>query len=356
MGDLYMDYRITAIIGIAASLFMVYLLYISPNLNSTSNDTESLLDDIEDPLELFRQTHLKEYVERYSMIEGRAPPLDYIARVARYIVIGKFVANVAGEYKTITPYFNYPITHAIVDVEQELTGNFNGSRIEFKAGGLSNKFEGVYYGDRVLVFIGDKELDFRNDSVFGDNLYLLLGKVGIYKIVDDKVYGYYYDGVPLEEVVKTIQNARAERIKDLTVNTDYVVVGSIESVEKVSIAPDSVEVDEDTLSANITVVINEIVPYHKMDKFVFFVDSIELLRDCMDKPCVYFLKHGTRELEYIRQIPSERRDRLAEYYLYYRYMLDDGVYRVIEGKAYGNEYPEGITLDELLARTKMYKG
>ena len=348
-----MNYKITAVIGIAAVLSLTYVLYISPYINSLNNnsDTRSWLDDITDPLERFRLTHLKEYVDRYTMVEGGPFPLDYMARVSKYIVIGKFVTE-GSEYKAVTPNYNFPITHAVVDIEKELTGNLKGNRIEFRASGLSNKFEGVYYGDRIIVFIADKEID----SVFGDNYYLLMGRAGVYKIVDEKVYGYYYDGILLEDFIKIIQDARKDRIKDLAVNTDYAIVGKIKSIEKVSIDPNITEVDENTLSANITVVVEDAVPNYKEKEFTFFAYT-DTVKDCKDRPCLFFIKYGTHEDEVHKRLPSERLKNLAEYYLYDTWIVGDGVYKVMDdGKAYGKEYPEGIKLNELIERIKKYKG
>jgi hypothetical protein len=347
------NYKVTTVIGIAAVLSITYVLYISPYINSLNNNnsTRSLLDDIKDPLEQFRYTHLKEYVERYTMVEGEPYPLDYMARVSKYIVIGKFVTK-GSEYKAVTPNFNFPITHAVVDVEQELTGNLKGNRIEFKASGLSNKFAGVYYGDKILVFIADKE----PDSVFGDNYYLLMGKAGIYKIVDGKAYGYYYDGIPLDDLIKIIQDARADRIKDLAVNSDYAIVGRIKGIEKVSISPDITEVNEHTISANVTVEVYNAIPSYKGKEFTFFVYT-DVIQDCKDRTCLFFIKYGTHEDEVYKRLPPERLNKLAKYYLYPTWSVNDGVYRVMDdGKTYGKEYPEGIMLDELLARIKEYKG
>jgi hypothetical protein len=274
-----------------------------------------------------------------------------MARVSKYIVIGKFVTK-GSEYKAVTPNFNFPITHAVVDVEQELTGNLEGSRIEFKASGLSNKFEGVYYDDRILVFIADKE----PNSVFGDNYYLLMGRAGIYKIVDKKVYGYYYDGIPLEDFIKIIQDARRDRIKDLAINTDYALLGRIKDIEKVSASLEIPEVSEYTLSANVTVEIDNAIPDYEGKEFTFFAYT-DVIQDCKYKLCLFFVKHGTHEDEVYKRLPPEMLNKLAEYYLYPTWSVNDGVYIVMDdGRAYGKEYPEGIMLDELLARIKEYKG
>ncbi len=164
-----MDYKLITIVGVVAVLSFTYILYIQPYVNNlNTSNARSWLDDL-DPLKQFRQTHLKEYYHKNTLAEVAHVPFDVITRLSKYIIIGTFVTK-DSEYKAVTPYLNYPITYAVVDVEQELTGNLNidglkERRFEFKAGGLSNKFAGVYYGDKILVFIADKD----PDSVMGDN-------------------------------------------------------------------------------------------------------------------------------------------------------------------------------------------
>lgn len=349
-----MDYRISALAGIITVVAFTYALYIHPYVNNlNTSNTKSQLDDLA-PLEQFRQTHLKEYYDKNTLAEVASIPFDLIARLSKYIIIGTFVTK-GSEYKAVTPYLNYPITHAVVEVEQELTGNLNiddlkDRRFEFKAGGLSNKFAGVYYGDKILVFIADKN----PESVMGDNYFLNYGIMGIYKIVDDKIYGYHYDGAPLQEVIDAIQEARANRIKDITIDTDYAVVGKIKKIEKVS--------EEENSVVNITVEIARIVPDYEGKEFTFFYDDdMDLLekKDCIDKDrvCLYFVKYGTRELEMYATLPPEKLNKLAEYYLYQAWFNGYGIYTVKDdGKVYGAEYPEGIGLDELLERIKTFKG
>ncbi len=70
-----------------------------------------------------------------------------------------------------------------------------------------------------------------------------------------------------------------------------------------------------------------------------------------------FVKYGTREDELYAILPPEERNKLAEYYVYNSWVNGYGIYTVKDdGKVYGAEYPEGIGLDELLARIKSFKG
>ncbi len=286
-----------------------------------------------------------EYVIMGSL-ERSYPTFDYLARTAEYIIIGRSVTD-GTEYRS--DGMNYPAIYTIVDVEEELTGNFNGDRMMLTIGRFDCHFAGIYHGDRILAFVTKPYPILAR--MLGDTYYLP-SIAGIYKIVDGRVYGYHYDGANLDEVIKVIQEARGDRIRDITVNTDYAIVGRIKSIEKVSISPDIDEVDEYTLSANITVDVDNAIPDYKGKEFRFFAFT-DIIQDCKDRPCLFFVKYGTHEDEVYKHLPPERLNRLAEYYLYSM----SGLYRVMDnGKAYGEEYPEGIGLDELLARIKMFKG
>ncbi len=87
----------------------------------------------------------------------------------------------------------------------------------------------------------------------------------------------------MQEVIGAIQEARANRIKDITIDTDYAVVGKIKKIEKVSKDENSV--------VNITVEIERIVPYYEGKEFTFFYNhGMNLLKkkDCIgeDKLCL----------------------------------------------------------------------
>ncbi len=340
-----MNHKVITVIGIAMVSLLVYSLYIQSVHISIYSDTNRAIcyNDVIDPLEQFRRTHLEDYVIG-KLSERYYPTFDYIARTAEYIVIGRSVTE-GTEYRS--DGINYPAIYAVIDVEEELTGNFNGDRMKLTIGRLDCHFAGIYYGDRILAFVAEP------DPILARTLrdtYYLPGIAGIYKIVDGRVYGYHYDGASLDEVIEAIQEARANRIRDVAIHTDYALVGRIKSVERVSISPDIDEAYEYTLSANITVEVESTVPHYGADEFTFFGD-VEVTEGCRDRPCLFFIKHGTHE-EY-SYLPPERLSRLAEYYLY----RVGGLYRIMDdGRAYGEEYPEGIGLDELLARIKMFKG
>jgi len=342
-----MNHKVITVIVIAMVSLLVYSLYIQSVHISIHSDTNRAIcyNDVIDPLEQFRRTHLEDHVIG-KLREQYYPTFDYIARTAEYIVIGRSITE-GTEYRS--DGINYPAIYAVIDVEEELTGNFNGDRMKLTIGRLDCHFAGIYYGDRILAFVTEP------DPILARTLrdaYYLPSIAGIYKIVDGRVYGYHYDGASLDEVIKAIQEARADRIRDIAIHTDYAIVGKIKSIEKVSIDPNITEVDENTLSANITVVVEDAVPNYKEKEFTFFAYT-DTVKDCKDRPCLFFIKYGTHEDEVHKRLPSERLKKLAEYYLY----RVGGLYRVMDdGGAYGEEYPEGIGLDELLARIKMFKG
>lgn len=99
-------------------------------------------------------------------------------------------------------------------MEQELTNTYNDKQITFRTlGGSIAGVEAdtipskVNVGDRLLVFLADKE----HDSIWGDNYYVMGLIDGIFKIVDGKVYGKGYpNGIPLEEVIQIITKTRTQ--------------------------------------------------------------------------------------------------------------------------------------------------
>ncbi len=341
-----MNYKLISLVGIAT--IATILVYAFNQYNSNNYNTHVVCSNDKEPLEQFRQTHLREYyVINGPISELVEYPLDYMARSAKYIIIGTSVTE-GTEYKA---GMNYPKIYAIVNVEQDLAGNFKGNEITITSGRLACHFAGIYYGDRILVFVRELDKDSLLYSAYG-NVNFLYGIWGIYKIVDGKAYGYYYDGIPLDDLIKIIQDARADRIKDLAVNSDYAIVGRIKGIERVSTSPDITEVDEHTLTTNVTVEVYNAMPSYKGKEFTFFVD-IDVIQDCKDRICLFFIRHGTHEDELYKHLPYERLSKLAEYYI----SNNDSVYIIMDdGKVYGKEYPEGIVLDELLARIRMFKG
>jgi hypothetical protein len=266
-----------------------------------------------------------------------------MARTSEVIVIGKVGSTVGTEH-----YDDGKVRKATssmyIDVEQELTGNYKDKRIMIKTYGdgktIINNSVQLHDGERVLLFLSysDNEWD-------GEDGYIVCCVSQKFSIDDNNntAYNPRFGSYKLDELISIIKDARANRIKDQTINSDYVVLGKVKSIEKE-------KDDEDITSRNVTIEIDKAIPDYKDKEITFFIWDINDMKDCIgeDKLCLYFIKHGTQELKYI---PPEKLNKLAKYYL-----TSYGIYKIVDGKAYGKEYPEGIMLDELLARIKEYKG
>ncbi len=268
--------------------------------------------------------------------------LEEKARISEVIVIGKI---------TRTEYYDdgkirKPTNSMYIDIE-ELTGNYKDSRIMVDMYGdgntIINKSVQLKEGERILLFLSDGDWGVEDS-------YTICCTSQKFSIDDNDIaYNPLFGSYRLDELIGIIEEARANRIKDAAINTDYVVIGKVKSIEKVSITEE--EADKYTLTANVTIEIDRAVSDYKEKETTFFVWGINDIKDCIgeDKSCIYFIKYGTQEL--LTHIPPERLDKLAEYYL-----TGYGVYRIVDGKAYGREYPEGIELNELVERIKMFKG
>ncbi len=270
--------------------------------------------------------------------------LEDRARISEMIVIGKVGKTTGAEY-----YDDGKIRKATssmyIDIEQELTGNYKDKRILVKAYGdgktIINNAVQLKEGERVLLFLSYTDSDW--DGADG---YIVCCTSQKFSIDDNDIaYNPYFGSYKLDELISIIEEARANRIKDFAVNSDYVVIGKVRSIEKD-------EADEYATSANVTIEIDKAIPDYKNGKITFFVWDIDDIKDCIgdDRVCLYFIKHGTQE-----QFP-ELASNVVEYYLYSRWHTSDGAYKIVDGKAYGKEYPEGIEVNELIERIKKYKG
>ena len=269
--------------------------------------------------------------------------LEEMARTSEVIVIGKVGSTVGTEH-----YDDGKVRKATssmyIDVEQELTGNYKDKRIMIKTYGdgktIINNSVQLHDGERVLLFLSYSDSDWD-----GEDGYIVCCVSQKFSIDDNNntAYNPRFGSYKLDELISIIKDARANRIKDQTINSDYVVLGKVKSMEKE-------KDDEDITSRNVTIEIDKAIPDYKDKEITFFIWDINDIKDCIgeDKLCLYFIKHGTQELKYI---PPEKLNKLAKYYL-----TSYGIYKIVDGKAYGKEYPEGIMLDELLARIKEYKG
>lgn len=271
--------------------------------------------------------------------------LEEIARTSEVIVIGKVGSTVGTEH-----YDDGKVRKATssmyIDVEQELTGNYKDKRIMIKTYGdgktIINNSVQLHDGERVLLFLSYSDSDWD-----GEDGYIVCCVSQKFSIDDNNntAYNPRFGSYKLDELISIIKDARANRIKDQAINSDYVVLGKVKSIEKE-------KDDEDITSRNVTIDIDKAIPDYKDKEITFFIWDINDMKDCIgeDKLCLYFIKHGTQKEFGIVN------DKVAEYYLYSRLHTSYGIYKIVDGKAYGKEYPEGIMLDELLARIKEYKG
>ncbi|MEM4612227.1 MAG: hypothetical protein QXS95_05745, partial [Candidatus Nitrosocaldus sp.] len=275
--------------------------------------------------------------------EGEQYPLDYIARISQYILIGK-VQGIGKLEERLTPNMTMDIDRATLEVEQDLTGNYKEKEIFFRT--FPGRLTGVMPNDTILVFIrksGGEPL-----NPFGTDYYIV-GKPGIYKIVDGKAYGYYHDGIELEELIRFIEKARSERIKEITTRAEYIVLGKITKIEPILLYPADEPIDgKHIISSDITMEVEEeLTGNYKEKEIVFFGISCKV-----GDRCLVFLKYGS--IEYHK--PMINKDKIAPYYYIHTYWYTDGAYKVIDGKAYGREFRYGINVDELVMRIKEYKG
>ncbi|MEM4364459.1 MAG: hypothetical protein QXJ44_00940 [Candidatus Nitrosocaldus sp.] len=333
---------ITAIIYISTSNTMPILSLISSPSSSPTTST------IKDPLELFRESHYKEYSDPRSMSEGEQYPLDYIARISHYILIGK-VQGIGKLEERLTPNMTMDIDKATLEVEQDLTGNYKEKEIFFRT--FLGRLTGVMPNDTILVFIrksGGEPL-----NPFGTDYYIV-GKPGIYKIVDGKAYGYYHDGIELEELIRFIEKARSERIKEITMKAEYIVLGKIIKIEPILLYPADEPIDEKhIISSNITMEVEEELTGNYKEKEIVFFGIRDDIRCKVGDRCLVFLKYGSIE----RFEPMINKDKIAPYYIIYVGTNTDGSYKIMDddNKAYGIEFPEGIDVDMLIAKIKEYK-
>ncbi|GBC72773.1 hypothetical protein HRbin04_00166 [archaeon HR04] len=319
------------------------MIVLPPSSSSTTSTTTK------DPLELFRESHYKEYSDPRSISEGEPHPLDYIARISHHIIIGKM--KVIGKLEErLTPNVTMEMDRATLEVEQDLIGRYKEKEIFFRT--FPGRLTGVMPNDTILVFIGKSEPEPLNP--FGSDYYLM-GKPGIYKIVDGKAYGYYHDGIDLEELIRFIEKARSERIKEITMKAEYIVLGRITKIEPINVyEPNEESVDEKYLAtANFTIEVEEeLTGKYKEKEMVFFFGARDEIRCNVGYRCIVFLKYGS--IEYVK--PLVNKDKIAPYYLIYVHSLTNGSYKIMDdNKAYGDEFPEGIEVDMLVAKIKEYK-
>lgn len=250
--------------------------------------------------------------------------LDNMSRYARYIVIGTISDTTGYSYQVRDKIEEY---HGgmTVDIDAELTGMYNGTKIYFV--GPSTNW--VKAGDRVLVFLADKE----PDSVWGSNYYIIGGLYGLFKIIDGKVYGEVLPtGLPLDDVIKIVEEARANRIRDISSNAKYIVIGRISDITKKPYADTYITVDVE----------KELTGMYKDKKITLLVAENILKRWGEGKV-------GERYLFFIK---DDLKTDDGTYYIgksSIYHINDDGI-------AIGHEFTEGIPIHELEAKIIKFRG
>lgn len=304
-------------------------------------------------LSFITSTGIFEPGPRYAYFSEIPITLEEMARTSEVIVLGR-ISNTLGVEHFDDGKIKKATATMYVDIEKELTGNYKDKRIMIKTFGdgknMINKSVQLNEGERVLLFLRYSDSDWD-----GENGYMVSTTSQKFSIdSSDIAYNPKFGSYKLDELIGIIEKARAERIKDITINSDYAVIGKIESIDK--IVPHE---SEYSTGRNITVEIDISIPDYKDKEITFFTWDVNYIKDCIDddKRCLYFIKYGTQEI-----MPGEGEEKIgieeyvADYYLYSRVYMDDGIYRIVDGKAYGVEYPEGIELDELIERISMFKG
>ncbi len=246
--------------------------------------------------------------------------LDNMSRFARYIVIGTVVDETTNPYNVRDKIEEYH-SGITVNIDTDLTGMYNDKMIHFV--GPSTNW--VKAGDKILVFLADKE----PNSVWGDNYYIIGGLYGLFKVIDSKVYGEILpDGLVLEDAIKVIEEARANRIKNVSLNAKYIVIGKISNVVRENPYSDLY------ITANIE---KELTGNYNEKSMTLLIDE-------------NILKHwgegriGERYLFFVRDDSSESIN--TSYHI-----SKSGIYYINEDNiAIGREFPEGIPIEELEAK------
>lgn len=282
-------------------------------------------------------THSTTHDEVRSNVESYTPgymgegnfSIDSMSRFARYIVIGTIADTTSQSYQIrdkVEEYHN----GIVVNIDSELTGTYNNDKRIYFVGPSTNW---VKLGDKVLVFLADKE----PDSVWGNNYYIIGGLYGLFKVINGKVYGeILLEGLPLDDAIKIIEEARANRVKDISLNAKYIVIGRISDIVREGQYSDThIKVDVE----------KELTDNYDGERITLLVDE-------------KVLKHwgegrvGERYLFFVRDDSKRGDDDNSDGSSNTNYSVGkSGVYYINDdGIARGREFPEGISIDELKAK------
>lgn len=139
--------------------------------------------------------------------------VEGMSKFAKYIVIGKVKSITSTVDKDEIHSSTKVFSDIVIDVEREFTNTYDGKEITFRTlGGIVDNIKAdtvpsslLKVGDRIIVFLADKEVG----SIWGDNYYVIGLTEGLYKIINNKVYGNEYpDGIDEQEFIQKIIESR----------------------------------------------------------------------------------------------------------------------------------------------------
>ncbi len=232
-------------------------------------------------LSFITSTGIFEPGPRYAYFSEIPITLEEMARTSEVIVLGRISSTLGVEHfddgnikkATATMY---------VDIEKELTGNYKDKRIMIKTFGdgknMINKSVQLNEGERVLLLLRYSDSDWD-----GEDGYMVSTTSQKFSIdSSDIAYNPNFGSYKLDELIGIIEKARAERIKDITINSDYAVIGKIKSIDKVVY-------DEYATTRNVTVEIDTSIPGYKDKEITFFIWDVNYIKECIgdDKRCLY---------------------------------------------------------------------
>lgn len=249
--------------------------------------------------------------------------LKSLSKHAEYIVIGKVLQYNTSKY-VINKDIYEPHATVLIEIEEELTGNYNNTIISYR----SMDYGWIDEGDKALVFLAEKD----PDSIWGDNYYLMGGPNGLYKIIDDKVYGQdLRDGLALDKVIDSIKRYRSERLKEVIEESRYIIIGNVSNIERLS--------DENQFAIITAIVEDDLLNNYNEKKIQFFTYDVRRWDGSWGEDSI-----GKRYLLFIKWDEAKG-----------NFITPYNKYKIIDNSVYGPEFYEGIALDEVKSKIIQYK-
>lgn len=143
--------------------------------------------------------------------------VDYLAKETRHAIIGEVVSiTPAGILIDDAHSSKIVFSDVVIDVEKDLNGEYKDRQITVKIRGgsldgvqvISDSDPQFSIGERVLIFVGDKE----PESIWGDSYYVAGLELGKYSLSNGKAYGAEHPtGLDEASFVSKIKEARMTR-------------------------------------------------------------------------------------------------------------------------------------------------